>query len=139
MVHSGSLAGGLFICGIDGVAVLVLCAYKKAHKRRGSLFINHGVDLPDHSAFAHACIRKRRTAVASVVVEIIFAVALLRIGGGLQRSAFIQSEQKAAVLHRQGRRILLAKLDADPAAVAGTNQDSPRRPAMKNKIEGSRT
>jgi hypothetical protein len=91
--------------------------------------------LPDHATFANASVRKRRAAVARVVEKVIFAVAQQGIGGSLQRSVFIQFEQKAAIFRWQRRRAFLPKIDAHPPAVSGGNQETLRRPAMENQVE----
>src|SRR6266852_7312446 len=73
-----------------------------------------------------------------MVEKIVSAMAKERIGGRLQRSLRIQLEQKAAVFHRQWRRVFLAEIDAHPAAVACGNQEPLRRPPMENKIKSGR-
>src|SRR5271157_693696 len=132
------LADGPVFVGVDFVAILVFPPDEEAGKRCGSAFVDHGLNLPDHAAFANASVRERRTAVACVVEKIVSPVAGLRIGGSLERSFVIQLEQTAAVFHRQWRRAFLAEIDAYPATVSGGNQEALGRPAMENKIEGGR-
>src|SRR6266404_267719 len=65
-------------------------------------------------------------------------MAKLGIGGSLQRSLRVELEQKAAVFHRQWRRVFLAEIDAHPATVPRGNKEALRRAAMEKKIESGR-
>src|SRR5208282_1585419 len=135
-----SLAGGPVLArGVDFVAILVFGADEKTGKGCGGGFVDHGLNLPDHSSFANAGIRERRAPVAGIEEKIIFAVTSQRIGGSLQRSLRIQLQQKAPILHRQCRRAFLTKVYARPAVVSGRNQKTLRRPAIENHVKRSRT
>src|SRR5208282_6504498 len=100
-----SLTRGQILAGrIDDLPVLVFRPDEEANKGCGSRLLDHGLDLPDHAAFANAGIRKWRAAVARVVEKIVVAVPRQRIGGSLQRALRIELKEKTSVFLRQGRR-----------------------------------
>ncbi len=134
-----SLAGGgVFVVGIGDLTILVFGSDKKADEwGRGGL-IDHGLDLPDHAAFADSGVGERGALVSGIVVEIVFAVADQRVGRGLERALRAQLEQNTAVFAGQRRGIFLAKVDACPSGESGGNEETLGLTTMKNEIEGGR-
>ena len=132
---------GLFAIRVNHMAILVFSVRQK--KRTNGVevrFVNHGLNLPDHATFANTGVRERSAVVAAS------SRRNRRLpwpdngsGRSLQRSVVIHFEQKAAVFHRQRRRVFLAEIDPHPAAVSSGNQETLRRTTMKNQIECGRT
>ena len=89
--------------GVGDLTVLVFGSDKKADEGSRGWLIDHGLNLPDHAAFADSGVGERRALVSGIVVEIVFAVADQRVGRGLERALRAQLEQNTAVFAGQRR------------------------------------
>jgi hypothetical protein len=57
------------------------------------------------------------------------------IGRRSQCPLCVEFQKKAPVFGRQGRRIFLPEIDADPSFVSGGNQEAFRRSVMESQIK----